>query len=217
MVLPVLRLHCRHRHGELYHECEVFNILPPRMWSSGQERGHGWSSSCHREVCLLGVSLLHADRFCRLKFTDAFTFGAECLISHYVAMWVMAYADQVIMSGQPSVASIGNLLYSSGVGKHTSIVYLNKVDDRPLAVSQFIWEHNSQRPNGYSFPVACPLCRSIYSWSKPPSSLAESGSAHVLRCKAVVGDRKCQGTWTIPARPSSSLVGAPYVGVWRVV
>jgi hypothetical protein len=63
---------------------------------------------------------------CRLQFTDTFAFGAEHLITHYPAIWMVSYADQVIISGQPSGDSIGNLLYTSGVGSHTSIVYLNR-------------------------------------------------------------------------------------------
>jgi hypothetical protein len=60
------------------------------------------------------------------KFMDAFAFGEKRLFSHHPAIWMMTYADQVIISGQDSAAAIGNLLYSCAVGKHTSITYLNR-------------------------------------------------------------------------------------------
>jgi hypothetical protein len=47
-------------------------------------------------------------------------------MSHYAALWMILYADQVIISGQPSKEAITELLYTFGVGKHTSVVYINK-------------------------------------------------------------------------------------------
>ena len=74
------------------------------------------------------VGLILSDQYHRLQFTDIFAFGAECLISHHVATWMMAYMDQVIISGQPSGDALSSLLYSSAVSKHTLIVHLNRVD-----------------------------------------------------------------------------------------
>lgn len=161
-------------------------------------------------------SLFPADTFHSLRFADAFAFGAENLITHYPALWMMSYADQVIIGGQPSSDSIGNLLYSSSVGSHTSIVYLNKQPGGEVTVSQYVWEHRSQRPNTFSFPVGCPLCHHIYSWQKIPTKLADEGLPFTLKCKATLaGGVKCKGTWDIPARPQSSIVEKPHVGTWR--
>ena len=193
----------------------------------------------------------------RLKFTDSFAFGAEHLISHQVATWMMSYADQVIVGGQPSKDAIGNLLYSSGVGKHTSIVFINGTTSKKekvtsgkekatsnkgkatskkekatsnkgeatsdevkqeYQVSQYIWEHNSHRPNTHSFPIACPLCHYVYPWRSIPGHVTDEGTGFDLRCKTVLADGgKCMGTWKVAARPMSSTVPSPNVGTWRVM
>jgi len=167
--------------------------------------------------CVFWLKMVLADMFYRLKFTDAFAFGAEHLISQYPGMWMISYADQVIIGGQPSKDAIGNLLYTSSVGTHTSVVYLNKQPgDGGITVSQFIWEHRSQRPNSYSYPIACPLCHHIHSWQNIPAQPAAAGIPFILKCKTVLeGGQRCTGTWSIPARPESSHVDNPYVGSWR--
>ena len=160
-----------------------------------------------------------ADMLLRLKFTDTFAFGAENLISHYPALWMISYADQVIIGGQPSNDAIGNLLYTSTVGTHTSVTYLNnQPGDGGIAVSQYIWEHSSQRPNTFSYPITCPLCCHVHSWQNIPAQAAAAGISFTLKCKTVLeSGQKCKGTWSIPARPASSLVGNPYVGTWRKI
>lgn len=153
---------------------------------------------------------------------DAFAFGAERLISHQPAVWMISYADQVIISGQPSKDSISNLLYSSGVGKHTSIVYINRSVSNSGEVTtntnQYIWEHKSQRPHTFSFPITCPLCAHVYSWQSIPSHLAADSPSFTIKCKTKLGNgQKCAGTWVVPTRPGSSVVDSPYVGTWRVM
>ena len=153
-----------------------------------------------------------------LKFTDAFAFGAERLISHQPAVWMVSYADQVLVSGQPCTDSIANLLYSSGVGKHTSIVYINRSSGGAAVVTkQYIWEHQSQRPHTFSFPIACPLCLHVYSWQSIPSQRAAEEKSFIINCKTKLrGGKKCKGTWEVPMRPNSSVVASPNMGVWRV-
>ena len=160
--------------------------------------------------------------FSRLRFTDTFAFGAERLISHQVGTWMISYADQVIVSGQPSKDAIGNLLYSSGVGKYTSIVYLNGTigtgGKQTLKLSQYIWEHRLQQPNTHPFPIACPTCHHVYSWRSISSHLAGDGAAFNLKCTTKLANgEKCAGTWRVPELPSSSAVPSPYVGTWRVM
>ena len=102
-----------------------------------------------------------SNKFGRLQLTDTFAFGAERLISHHVAIWMISYASQVIVGTQPSKDCIGNLLYSSSIGKHTSVVYLYNAFEGKKQVftsTQYIWEHESLRPNSFSFPLACPSC-----------------------------------------------------------
>ena len=163
--------------------------------------------------------LFFFDKFHRLQFTDSFAFGAEHLISRYIALWVISYVDQVIVNGQPSKDAISNLLYSSTVGKHTSIVYFNKrVEDgkEMLKVSRYIWEHKFQRPNTFSFPIACPLCHRVYSWRNISSYRTSGGLSFELTCQTKIGKgQRCAGTYEVPALPTSSVVDSPYVGTWR--
>ena len=155
--------------------------------------------------------------FHRLSFTDSFAFGAERLISHHVAIWMISYASQVIVGGQPSKDCIGNLLYASSIGKHTLVVYINKNGvggEESFTCTQYIWEHKTLHPNNFSFPLACPLCHHIYCWRIIPNHLADGGPIKLV-CTTRVEDGKCPGTWEVPALPSSSVVAAPYVGTWR--
>jgi len=135
---------------------------------------------------------------------------------------MISYADQVISSGQPSKDSIAGLLYSSGVGKHTSLVYINRSVSAggkvAIDTSKYIWEHKSQRPHTFSFPIACPLCAHIYPWQSIPNHLVDAPSAFMINCKTKLGDgQRCKGTWVVPACPESSAVNLLYVGTWRVM
>jgi hypothetical protein len=156
-----------------------------------------------------------AHHFYRLRFTDVFAFGALRLFSHHPAIWMMGYADQVIISGQNSGAAIGNLLHSCAVGKHTSITYLNRATGGEVTICRYIWEHQTQRPNTHSYPLSCSLCNHVQPWQRIPKV---DGVAFTLRCKTVfLNGAKCEGSWEVPARPTSSLVEAAYVGEWRMV
>ena len=166
--------------------------------------------------------LLLADWPYRLQFSDTFAFGAECLISHYPATWMILYADQVIISGQPSMDAILSLLYSSGVGKHTLLIHLNKTSDSMgntvIKTSQYVWEHKFQWPHTFSYPIACPLCHHVYPWQNINSHTIANGSSFLLKCKTKLRNgQKCEGTWEILAHPESSVVESPYVGSWRVM
>ena len=178
------------------------------MWSSGRgRRGLGRSTDHGEEVSTFGRDWFYSKNLSRLKFSDSFAFGARRLISHYVALWMASYADQVIISGQLSKTAVPGLLYSSGVGRHTSIVYLDKESE----VSRYVWEHKTLRPNTFSYPITCPSCNCVYSWRDTPSQLIDQGLEFKMTCKT----RGCRGTWEVPARPISSVVGSPYVGTWR--
>jgi hypothetical protein len=135
---------------------------------------------------------------------------------------MIAYVDQVIVSGQPSKDSITNLLYSSGVGKHTSIVYINRSLDgsgkAAANTNRYIWEHKFQRPHTFSFPIACPLCAHVYPWQAVPGQLAAEAPSFELACKTKLENgQKCKGKWVVPERPVSSVVPSPYVGTWRAM
>ena len=185
--------------------------------SKGYERGE--NVTVQRYGSPVTASLHTLNRFYSHQFTDAFAFGAEHLISHQVAIWMMSYADQVIIGGQPLKDSISNLLYSSGISKHTSIIYLNRAGkEDPYTISHFTQEHDSQHPNGFLYPLACPLCHCIYPWCSIPSFVTNKGSAFTVTCKTRLGGGKnCKGKWDLPACPNSSPVPSPHVGAWRVM
>jgi hypothetical protein len=132
---------------------------------------------------------------------------------------MMSYADQVAIGGQPSKDAVPGLLYTSAVGKHTSIIFLNRClsgGEVVVSTSHYIWEHPSQRPNTHSYPVACPLCHTIYSWQSIPADLAAAGSPILLKCKAKLeGGEKCKGSWEIAGRPESAAIKNTFVGTWR--
>ena len=139
-------------------------------------------------------------------------------MTHYPALWMINYADQVVIGGQPSKDAVESLLYSSGVGRHTSILYFNRLvkgEKVEITVSKYVWEHKGLRPNTFSYPVSCPDCRCLHSWQNfPEKSLAE-GSKFTIKCKTTLKDgKKCTGRWDVPARPTSALVNDPYVGSW---
>ena len=62
--------------------------------------------------------------FPSFKFTDTFAFGAPKVIGHFVTIWMIKYADMVIVSGMESSLCITSLLYSSDIGRHTSILFI---------------------------------------------------------------------------------------------
>ena len=216
----VFQVHRWHRYGGVPQEYEIFCIFSPRMRCGSQVlQCTGWIAGCVERVSLPGpYYFFQSNEFHSLKFTDVFAFGAERLIARQVQVWIMSYADQVIVSGQPSSSSIGNLLYSSNIGKHTSVIYINKLAGEPSVTLQYIWEHSAQRPNTHSYPLACPSCRYFSSWRNVTSHAgAAEGSAFELTCKAKVGGVKCNHVWRVPKRPSSTAIGSPYVGVWRKI
>lgn len=172
-----------------------------------------------QEVCISCISLALFNSFTRLNINDTFAFGAEQFISHHVATWMMSYSDQVIVSGQPSTDCIGQLLYASSVGKHTPVVFISKITDESgnqFHTTRYIWEHASIQPNSFSYPIACPSCHCLYSW-QVVSGLFENGESAELACTRGVKGKKCDGTWLVPAVPSSTVLTSPYVGTWRKV
>jgi hypothetical protein len=158
------------------------------------------------------------DLFRRLQFSDAFAFGADRLISHPVAIWMILYADQVIVSNQPSEDAVPNLLYVSDIGRHTSVTHLKRQDGGNVEVVRYIWQHRMYRPNSFSFPFVCPLCRCISPWKDISKKQKGDGAPFIMRCGTheEIGGKKvfCKGTYDIPAAPPSSPVAHPYAGTW---
>lgn len=153
-----------------------------------------------------------------LKFIDTFAFGAPRLIGHFVAVWMVSYGDKVIVSGMRSKSCISSLLYSSHIGRHSSVLFLNnpKREENTISVARYIWGHKNQRPNTHTFPVACPSCHTLQSWTRPTSFDVGRGVSLTLRCKGhdCTGLVKCRQTYAIASRPPSTPLDSPYVGTW---
>jgi hypothetical protein len=152
----------------------------------------------------------------RLGFRDSFAFGAPKVIGHFVAIWLISYADKIIVTGMSSRSSISSLLYTSDLGRHTSILFLHREKGKAaLSVARYAWEHRRQRPNTHTFPLSCPECHSIRSWNRAQDT---GGKPFTLRCRAKVDvdgeEVTCAGSYEVIPRPSATLVESPFVGQW---
>ena len=141
------------------------------------------------------------------------------MIGHFIAIWMISYADKVIVTGMRSRTCISSLLYSSDIGRHTSIFFLNNPDKGgdKISVAQYVWEHNKQRPNTHTIPVACPVCHTLQPWNRPDTISREDGGSFTLRCtfSSQGTSAKCPGTYKVESRPHTLPVDAPYLGLWR--
>jgi hypothetical protein len=135
---------------------------------------------------------------------------------------MLSYTDKVIVNGMSSKSCISSLLYSSDIGRHTSILFLHNHEDQKnlntLSVARFIWEHETQRPNTHTFPLNCPVCHKIQSWCPPNVIIRKDGSSFTLPCNTKKWERghpiQCTGAFEVGVRPPSTLVASPYVGRW---
>jgi hypothetical protein len=128
----------------------------------------------------------------------------------------MLYADQVIISNQPSKDAVPSLLYGSDIGKHTSVVHLdNHGKSGDLKATRYVWGSERYRPNMFSYPLACPVCHCIASWQNVGHQ-PNDGSTFTLVYKTKLGENKipCKGTYVVPAAPPSSPVKFLYSGTW---
>ena len=129
---------------------------------------------------------------------------------------MMIYADKVIINGMTSSTCMPSLLYGSDIGRHTSVLHINRTE-QALQSTTFLWEHENQRPNTYTFPLSCPLCRVMHSWCPASSVQREDGAAFTLQCitKDKVTGKRCPGTYEVPARPPTSPVDKRRAGEWH--
>ena len=160
-----------------------------------------------------------ADTFPSFNFTDTFAFGAPKVIGHYVTIWMIKYADMVIVAGMKTELCISSLLYSSDIGRHTSILFIHvaeatKESPRKLLAGLYTWEHQDQRPNTHTFPLTCPICHALQPWQRPGAFWNEEGDPFTLKCTRKIGGTRCLGSIEIEARPPSTLLESPYVGKW---
>ena len=153
----------------------------------------------------------------RLKFDNAFAFGAPKLIGHNVTIWMLSYGDLVIVNGMDISTCISNLLYSSHLGVHTSILFLNNTSKatNSLFVARYAWEHQDQRPNTHTLPLSCAICHGIRTWCKARVVNRVPGERFAISCLHKNPDgTKCSGRYEVAARPPSTALEAPYVGTW---
>jgi len=153
----------------------------------------------------------------RFQFTDTFAFGAPKVIGHFLSIWMITYADKVIINGMFSRSCLPTLLYASEIGHHTSVLFINKANGS-FTITRYTWQHDSQRPNTHTFPLACPICHALQPWCPPGAVKRQDGDAFTLQCmtKTSQGGKvvRCPGTYEVGSRPSSSLLKPQYVGEW---
>ena len=153
----------------------------------------------------------------RIKFTNAFAFGAPKLIGHHVTIWMLTYANMVIVNGIDARTYISTLLYSSNIGIHTSILFLDKPkkESDTLSIVRYRWEYADQRPNTHTVHLSCNVCHGICSWCPPGAVKREPGDSFTLSCLHRSQDgMKCTGRYVIAACPPSTPLQLPYVGTW---
>ena len=153
----------------------------------------------------------------RFQFTDTFAFGAPKVIGHFLNIWMITYADKVIINGMFSRSCLPTLLYASEIGHHTSILFINKAQGS-FTITRYTWQHGSQRPNTHTFPLVCPVCHGLQSWCHPSSVKRRDGDAFTLQCTTKTRQDgkvvRCPGTHAVDSCPSSSLLEPQYVGEW---
>jgi len=155
-----------------------------------------------------------------IHFTDIFAFGAPKVVAYFITIWMMTYGDKVIVCGMPSGSCVPSLLYSSDIGRHTSILFLNNIKGEQgqdtIRVARYAWEHDRQRPNTHTFPIACPVCHVVYPWNCAGFVVQKGcGKRFTLTCHTKLENGgNCSGEYTIDGRPSSTIVEAPYIGSW---
>ena len=145
-----------------------------------------------------------------LGFTDVFAFGAPKVIGHFVAFWVISYTDKLIVTGMKSASCIPTPLYTSDLGRHTSILFLHR-EGMTLQVTRYAWGHTRQRPNMHTFPPACPECNCIQSWA---CAKASKGKSFTLQCTTKVGGGTFPDSYVVDSCPPSTVVQSPYVSSW---
>ena len=64
--------------------------------------------------------------FSSLGFHDSFAFGAPRVIGHLIGIWMVSYADRVIVTGMNSNSCISALLDGSDLGRQTSVLFVHK-------------------------------------------------------------------------------------------
>ena len=165
-----------------------------------------------------------ADSVFRIQFKDTFAFGAKKVIGHFVTFWLITYANKVIVQGMSSVKCVPNLLYSSNLGQHTSVFFINypkvmpRVIKKPPTFSFYEWEHPRKCPNTCTFPIACRKYNVIHPWPRADSIEHEDGKPFILPChtKLRVGDSVIPrpGSFEVEGCPPSDLVDMSLVGTW---
>lgn len=194
------------------------------MWCGcSGEGGFGWpQDDCQRVSLDFLVYVLLIYFSPRKKFRDTFAFGAPKVIGHYITIWMITYADKVIISGMKSPSCVPSLLYASDLGRHTSVVFIhNDSETNTIQVARYTWEHSTQRPNTHTYPISCPKCHTVQSWCPPDVVQRGDGEKFTLRCLNKIERRgkkvNCSGSYVVDERPPAHLVGSPYVGSWHAL
>jgi hypothetical protein len=119
-----------------------------------------------------------------------------------------------VLEGFPTRNVLHSLLTSSrALTRHSNIIHISgteKDNQRAIKTHKFIWCHKTIRPNGYSLPAQCGVCKSIGSWLCEP--VEKDGSVSVA-CKGQVSGRPCANRLVVP-KVTGQKVDASRAGSW---
>ena len=215
---PVVLHHHGQRYGRLPTRDEIFLTICDCVWGScAGPRGTGGRQRCCQNVSQdprLPPSLAELDTVPSFRFTDTFAFGAPKVIGHYVTIWMLTYADRVIICGMPAVLCMSSILYATEIRRHTSVLHIycnvvvveeskpeggedpaskgKKKEQEILKARMYIWEHPVYRPNSYTYPITCPVCHCIRLWfpTDSPSIKRNPDGSFTLTCLTKLGEPK---------------------------
>jgi len=147
-----------------------------------------------------------------MSINDGFAFGQSTLISGYLNTFAVDFANQVLFDGWLCHKILPQMLYSSVIGRHTSVIYLSgslTASGWKLTTTEFVWTHPTCRPNGSAIPSQCPGCYYYRNWKIPPTSTGDKPV--ILTCQTT----GCDGKYIVPNLTGFVEVGYGMMGTWK--
>lgn len=150
----------------------------------------------------------------RRKPTNLFAFDAPAFHPIYASTFLLNFFQRVIIEGRTFDSTIGQLLNTSALSRHSGIVHF-WTKNSVLKNCTLRWAHSRIQPWEKPVPYQCPSCHCIQAWDqKRQGASSELGRDAVVRCSYQTVDGQC------PTRLTFSKPSTPYKplklleGVW---
>lgn len=156
-------------------------------WHDQAHRVPRRSDNSCKYVCLINFisNNLLMLKFSSYNFKHTFAFSAAGLIPSFLSSLFIDMAHRVIVESLDINQFITSLLASAPiVGRHTSIIHLEKKEDRLLGF-KYVWAKRPITPWGTPLPAQCLGCKCFRSWGK--FSVGRNNTLS-FQCKGVRGD-----------------------------